>query len=446
MRHSRPCASVSSSARAASRRGDVEPVGEIAPAASRRARRRRRGRSAASASATSDAPSGASQRGSGHPRPHNLRNATSSMRWLAPLVSLRLARGRVGRMFSRRLTRLMRRQIERAVASARRVVEVGEFAEKAARIAERRLAQAHEALDVPFLQQLFVGVEEHREVEEIGDERDVAALARQPVGQQHVEPLDDQDVGPVDDDLLARHDVVDEVRIDRRGDIALARLDLGEEADERHAVVALGEALALHQPVALELGVGMEKAVGRQQLHLGRVGPARQHRLQHARRRRFADRHRAGDADDVGHLAVVGAEEALRRLEQPLRRRDIERQQARQRQIDRFDLLERDRIVGRLQLAQIVDGQRQLGVGAQLRPFVAAEMAIGRGERVERIVARDRVRASASPAAERKSFSGLSVTRVATPSRRGRFARCGARVRPSPRRASRRAICSRTSR
>ena len=51
-------------------------------------------------------------------RSYSLRNATSSMRWLAPLVSSRSARGRVGRMFSCRLTRLMRRQIERAVASA----------------------------------------------------------------------------------------------------------------------------------------------------------------------------------------------------------------------------------------------------------------------------------------------------------------------------------------
>ena len=72
------------------------------------------------------------------------------------------------------------------------------------------------------------------------------ALARQAVGQQHVEPLDDQHVGPVDDDLLAGDDVVDEVRIDRRGDVALARLDLGEKADQRRGVVTLGEALALH--------------------------------------------------------------------------------------------------------------------------------------------------------------------------------------------------------
>jgi hypothetical protein len=53
----------------------------------------------------------------------------------------------------------------------------------------------------------------------------------------------------------------------------------------------------------------------------------------------------------VGHFPVGRAEETLRRLEQPLRRRDVEREQPRQRQIDRDHLVERDRIVGRLQLA-----------------------------------------------------------------------------------------------
>ena len=200
-------------------------------------------------------------------------------------------------------------------------------------------------------------------------------------GSEHVDALDDEDVRPVDDDRFARHDVVGEVRIDRRGDIVLAGLDRRQEADERRAVVALGKALAVHDALPDQLGVRVQKAVGRDELDLRRVGPARQQRLQHARGRRLADRHRAGDADDIGHLAVGGAEEALRRLEQPLRRRDIEREQARQRQIDRDDLVERDRIVGRLQLAQIVDRQRQLRVGAQLRPFVAREAAERRFER-----------------------------------------------------------------
>ncbi len=49
---------------------------------------------------------------------HSFLSATSSILWLAPFVRSKSARGRVGRMFSCRLTRLMRRQMERAVASA----------------------------------------------------------------------------------------------------------------------------------------------------------------------------------------------------------------------------------------------------------------------------------------------------------------------------------------
>src|ERR1700761_9839555 len=39
--------------------------------------------------------------------------------------------------------------------------------------------------------------------------------------------------------------------------------------------------------------------------------------------------------------------------------------------------------MGRLQPAQVVDGQRQLRVGAQLRPFVAGEAAERRLERLK---------------------------------------------------------------
>src|SRR5208283_2312642 len=50
--------------------------------------------------------------GAGRQSPHHAHSflkATSSIRWLAPFVSRRSARGRVGRIFSCRLTRLIRR-------------------------------------------------------------------------------------------------------------------------------------------------------------------------------------------------------------------------------------------------------------------------------------------------------------------------------------------------
>jgi hypothetical protein len=72
-------------------------------------------------------------------------------------------------------------------------------------------------------------------------------------------------------------------------------------------------------------------------------------------------------------FAVVRAQETLGRLEQSLRRCDVKREQPRKRQIDRDDLIDRDRVMGRLQLAQVIDRERELRVGAQLRPFVTGE-------------------------------------------------------------------------
>src|SRR5271170_8229437 len=48
-----------------------------------------------------------------------------------------------------------------------RIVEVGILTEITARIAERRCSQAHEALDIPLLQQRLVGVQENSEVEKV---------------------------------------------------------------------------------------------------------------------------------------------------------------------------------------------------------------------------------------------------------------------------------------
>ena len=66
------------------------------------------------------------------------------------------------------------------------------------------------------------------------------------------------------------------------------------------------------------------------------------------------------------------------RVEQPLRRRDVEAEQARERQVDRLHLLERDRVVERLQLRATSARQRQRRVGAQRGPFGPREDAVGR--------------------------------------------------------------------
>jgi hypothetical protein len=49
---------------------------------------------------------------------HNLRNATLSTTWSAPFLRINVARGRVGKMLSSRLARLVRSQIAMAVAVA----------------------------------------------------------------------------------------------------------------------------------------------------------------------------------------------------------------------------------------------------------------------------------------------------------------------------------------
>ena len=50
----------------------------------------------------------------------------------------------------------------------------------------------------------LVGIDEDREIEEVRGEDDRSARFRQLAGLQNVEALDDQDVGPVNDGLLAR--------------------------------------------------------------------------------------------------------------------------------------------------------------------------------------------------------------------------------------------------
>ena len=69
---------------------------------------------------------------------------------------------------------------------------------------------------------------------------------------------------------------------------------------------------------------------------------------------------------------------ALLRLVQPLRRRHIDRQQPRQRQIDILDLFHVEPVVQRAQPVDLVRGQRHRHVLAQRRPFGPRVGAVGR--------------------------------------------------------------------
>ncbi len=114
------------------------------------------------------------------------------------------------------------------------------------------------------------------------------------------------------------------------------------------------------------------------EVDLRHVRPAREQCLQHAGRGRFADRDRARDADDIGHLAVADAEKLALRPVEPIGRIDIDRQQARQRQIDLLDLFEIEPVVHRAQPRDLAGFERHRHVVAQRRPFRPRVGAVGR--------------------------------------------------------------------
>jgi hypothetical protein len=115
---------------------------------------------------------------------------------------------------------------------------------------------------------------------------------------QHVEALDDEDVGALHHNVLARDDVVREVRVHGCEHVLAAGLDLCDEAQQAAPVVRLRKALAAQQISTLELCVGKEEAVSGDQLDPRRARSARQQLAQQPSGGRLADGDRPGDADD----------------------------------------------------------------------------------------------------------------------------------------------------
>src|SRR5690606_37811411 len=115
---------------------------------------------------------------------------------------------------------------------------------------------------------------------------------------EDVETLDDEDVGTADDHFLALDHVIDEVGVDRDSDLFLAGFDIGEEVHKAGAIVAFRKALAVHQIAALELGIGIEKAVGGNEIDTRARWPAREQGLQDTGGGGFSHRNRAGDPND----------------------------------------------------------------------------------------------------------------------------------------------------
>jgi hypothetical protein len=90
----------------------------------------------------------------------------------------------------------------------------------------------------------------------------------------------------------------------------------------------------VHDRSGLERGVGVEEAVGRDQVDARVIRPAAEERAQHAGGGRLAGGDAAGDGDDVRHPGRERAEEAGRDPVQLLDGGDVQVQEPRQREID----------------------------------------------------------------------------------------------------------------
>ncbi|SLH43744.1 Uncharacterised protein [Mycobacteroides abscessus subsp. abscessus] len=239
-------------------------------------------------------------------------------------------------------------------------------------IGERGLAQREKALHIPLLDVFDTRVDIDGEVEQIRDHQPRTGL-------QHIESLDDENVGLADTVQLARHDVVGDVRIDRCAHLLGAGFHLGDEPQQFAAVVALRESFAVHDAAAGEFGGGIEESIRCDQIHTRMVLPAREQGLQHARGGRFADRHTARHADHEGHLPirVFLPEEGGGGREQALPRGDLEVDQSSEREVDLGDLLEVDLFAETAQADQLFLGEHQGSRFAQCSPLLAIEFHIG---------------------------------------------------------------------
>ncbi len=173
------------------------------------------------------------------------------MVWLPPFLRIRSARLRVGRMFWRQVGKVDGFPGPEPELVGFLGAHLAEAMEEALRVGEGGFPQPGEALHEPAPQICFVGVDVDGKIEEVGGKQDRLSVLGQFARLQNVQPFDNQDVGPVDDGLLARDHVIDQVRVDRHADIRLAGLDVGKEGDEAGAVIAFGKPLRSMRACAL---------------------------------------------------------------------------------------------------------------------------------------------------------------------------------------------------
>jgi hypothetical protein len=95
-------------------------------------------------------------------------------------------------------------------------------------------------------------------------------------------------------------------------------------------------------PALLEHAGRVQEAVRGDEVDARRVRPAREQLAQHARRRALAHGDAAREPDQERHLVLLVAEEGAGRAIEPLDRRDVQVEQAGEREVHLLDLAERD--------------------------------------------------------------------------------------------------------
>lgn len=261
--------------------------------------------------------------------------------------------------------------------------DLGVLAEVRGRILERRLAQLAEPVQVPALDVLGPRVDVHAEVEEVGEPHAGPAVLAGEGGLEDVQALDDEDVRAPHGQPLARHDVVLQMRVDGRGHLVLAGLDVGDEAGQCPAVVRLRKALPRHQPARPQLLHRQQEPVGGHAFHARVLGPAGEQRLEEPRDGRLADGHAPGDPYDegraaLGAVAVAGVpEEGVECAAELAGGLHIQVEQPGDRQIDVPHLIQIDDVPEPTQPLDLLGAERQGRLVPQRAPLGAAEVDEG---------------------------------------------------------------------
>ena len=171
------------------------------------------------------------------------------------------------------------------------------MAKEAIGILEHRFAQREKTLHIPMLDVALERIDVNAEIEVVTHE-----LIRLSTNLEHVEPFENENVGLIDSHGLAIDNVVHDVAVDGRGHDGRAALEFAQELQQTLGVVALGEALAVHDAALLKNLVGIQKAVGGDEAHLRMIWPTCQQCLQNSSERALANGDTAGNSDDVWHL------------------------------------------------------------------------------------------------------------------------------------------------